>query len=68
MEIDFLIRKGGKITPVEVKSGDHKSIKSITKFMDSFGNRIGKGIILHHGEIKKEDNMLWLPYYTASVI
>ncbi|MBR4430615.1 MAG: ATP-binding protein [Clostridiales bacterium] len=68
MEIDFLIRQGSKISPIEVKSGDHKSIKSITKFKASFGTGIGKGIVLHHGEIKQEDNMLWLPYYMATVI
>ena len=45
-----------------------KSIKSITKFKASFGTGIGKGIVLHHGEIKQEDNMLWLPYYMATVI
>ena len=68
MEIDFLIRKNSKINPIEVKSGDHKSLSSIKKLRETYEKRIGNGIILHHGEIKQEENILWLPYYMAPVI
>ena len=68
MEIDFLIRKNSKINPIEVKSGNHKSLSSIKKLKETYGKRIGNGIILHHGEIKQEENTLWLPYYMAPVI
>lgn len=68
MEIDFLIRKNSKINPIEVKSGDHKSLSSIKKLRETYEKRIGNGIILHHGEIKQEENTLWLPYYMAPVI
>ncbi|MBP5261393.1 MAG: ATP-binding protein [Clostridiales bacterium] len=68
MEIDFLIRKNSKINPIEVKSGDHKSISSIIKLRETYEKRIGKGIILHHGEIKQEENTIWLPYYMVPVI
>lgn len=68
MEIDFLIRKNSKINPIEVKSDDHKSLSSIKKLRETYEKRIGNGIILHHGEIKQEENTLWLPYYMAPVI
>lgn len=68
MEIDFLIRKNSKVIPIEVKSGGHKSISSINKLKATYEKRIGNGIILHHGEIKQEENSLWLPYYMAPVI
>lgn len=68
MEIDFLIRKNSKINPIEVKSGNHKSLSSIKKLKETYEKRIGNGIILHHGEIKQEENTLWLPYYMAPVI
>ena len=68
MEIDFLIRDGSKLVPIEVKSGEKKSIKSLTAFKDKYGKKVGRGIVLHHGEIRVEDNLLWLPYYMASVL
>lgn len=68
MEIDFLIRRGRKVVPIEVKSGGSKSIKSLIKIKEKFGKRIGDGIVLHHGEIKKEDGIIYLPYYMAPLL
>ena len=68
MEIDFLIRKDNIVVPIEVKSGENKSIKSLKKLKESFGKRIGDGIVLHHGEIDIKDGVLYLPYYMASLL
>lgn len=51
MEIDFLIRQGKKIVPIEVKSSGSSSIKSLVRFKEKFGKCIGEAIVLHHGEI-----------------
>jgi len=68
MEIDFLIRDSNKLVPIEVKSGEKKSIKSLISFKEKYGKKVGRGIILHHGELRVEENLLWLPYYMASVL
>ncbi|MDO4936949.1 MAG: AAA family ATPase [Sutterellaceae bacterium] len=68
MEIDFLIRQGKKIVPIEVKSSNSSSIKSLLKFKEKFGKRVGDGIVLHHGEIKCQDGIWFLPYYMATVL
>ena len=68
MEIDFLIRQKNKIIPIEVKSGTNRSTKSLDKFKEVFGKKVGMSIVLHHGEIKQEENTLWLPYYMAAVL
>lgn len=68
MEIDFLIRDGNKLVPIEVKSGENRSIKSLIAFKEKYGKKVGRCIVLHHGEIRREDNILWLPYYMAAVI
>lgn len=72
MDIDFLIRDGNKLVPIEVtsgeKSGEKKSVKSLTAFKEKFGKKAGRGIALHHGEIRPEENILWLPYYMAAVL
>ena len=68
MEIDFLIRQEKKVIPLEVKSGRSNSILSLTRFKEKFGKRIGDAVVLHHGEIKKQDGIWFLPYYMASVL
>ena len=68
MEIDFLIRKGKKVVPLEVKSGKSLSIKSLERIKATYGSRIGDGIVLHHGEVKEQDGILFLPYYAAAVL
>lgn len=68
MEIDFLIRQGKKIVPIEVKSSGSSSIKSLLRFKEKFGKRIGEAIVLHHGEIKRQDDVWYLPYYMATLL
>ena len=52
MEIDFLIHDGNKLIPIEVMSGENRSIKSLTAFKEKYGKKEGRGIVLHHGEIR----------------
>ena len=68
MEIDFLIRQGKKIVPIKVKSSGSSSIKSLVRFKEKFGKRIGEAIVLHHGEIKRQDDVWYLPYYMATLL
>ena len=68
MEIDFLIRQAKKIIPIEVKSSGASSIKSLQRFKEKFGKRIGQAIVLHHGEIKCQDDVWYLPYYMATLL
>lgn len=68
MEIDFLIRRGNKVIPIEVKSGRTFSTKSLNSFHEKYRRKIGDGIVLHHGEIKKDGRLLWLPYYMAALL
>ena len=68
MEIDLLIWQDKKIVPIEVKSSGSSSIKSLVRFKEKFGKRIGKAIVLHHGEIKRQDDVWYLPYYMATLL
>lgn len=65
MEVDFIIRRGNKIIPIEVKSSDADSIQSLKKFKETFSNRIGQQYILYDGDIKREGEITYLPYYMA---
>ena len=68
LEIDFLVRQNKKIIPIEVKSSSSSSIKSLERLKEKFGKRIGDGIVLHHGELKREGGVAYLPYYMACVL
>lgn len=65
MEIDFLIRHGDKICPVEVKSGNYRSHLSLDKFKKKFKKRIGETFILYTKDVMLKDDIIHLPLYMA---
>ena len=65
MEIDFLIRKGRKICPVEVKSGVYRKHSSLDKFRKKFSGKIGESYILYAKDILVKDDVIHLPIYFA---
>jgi hypothetical protein len=67
-EIDFLLSRGNKIVPIEVKSSGYKSHKSIDAFYEKFHSRIGSCILLYTKDFCTEDKMYFLPIYMAAMI
>lgn len=68
MEIDFLIRKERKVIPIEAKSGKTFAIKSLQKFKAKFANRVGLQYVLYDGDIKRDGELVYLPYYMAAIL
>ena len=68
MEIDFLIRRGDKICPVEVKSGNSRSHASLDKFRAKFGKRIGEPFVLCIKDYMEKDGVTYLPLYMAQLL
>ena len=68
MEIDFLIRRNNKVIPIEVKSSESSSIKSLKKFKETYNSKIGVQYVLHDGDLKIENDIIYLPLYMASLI
>ena len=62
-EIDFLISRGDKICPIEVKSGNYRSHKSLDVFCDKFSRRIGEKYVVHAKDYKWENGIYYLPVY-----
>lgn len=65
MEVDFLIRQNNKVCPVEVKSSNNYQLSSLLKFKTMFNSQIKTLYVLHEGDLKREDNIIYLPYYMA---
>ena len=68
MEIDFLIRKPEvtsrhNIIPIEVKSTSRYTHSSIDKFLKKYSNYLATPMILHTGELKQDEHILYLPLY-----
>lgn len=68
MEIDFLITKdkiGSRhnISPIEVKSGKNYTLRSLQKFQRKFSEPLNIPMILHTGDLKESEGILFLPLY-----
>ena len=62
-EIDFLISRGDKICPIEVKSGNYRSHKSLDTFCDKFSSRLKDRYIAHTKDYKWENGIHYIPVY-----
>ena len=60
LEIDFIITKNFKITPIEVKANNNKS-KALSTILKN--NPELNGIKLIYGNVGKKDNLITLPLY-----
>ena len=65
MEIDFLISKNKKITPIEVKSARYQQHSSLDKFIKKFKGRYNQPCILYTKDVMEKDGILHLPVYMA---
>lgn len=73
MEIDFLIRKSKvtnrhNISPIEVKSGDRYSLSSLEKCIRKYGPYLSTAFVVHDGDLKVENDLVYLPLYMASLL
>ena len=65
-EIDFLLSKGDKIVPIEVKSSGYRTHKSLDEFCKKFSSRIGERILLYTKDYNQDGQTTCLPvYYTG---
>jgi hypothetical protein len=64
-EVDFLLSRGNKIVPIEVKSSSYLSHKSLDEFVKKYSSRVNERIMLYTKDYQKDGATLCLPvYYT----
>lgn len=73
MEIDFLIAKQKitsrhNISPIEVKSTKRYTLTSLKKCIAKFKNDLATPYVLHTGDFKEEEGILYLPLYMALLL
>lgn len=60
-EIDFLLSRGSKICPVEVKSSSYNTHASLDAFKVKFSSRILHNYLIYTKDIRKDGDVLLLP-------
>ena len=65
MEIDFLIRRDGRICPIEVKSAAYQRHAALDKFRAKFKDLLGQPYILYTKDVVEKDGIVHLPLYMA---
>lgn len=62
-EVDFLLSRGNKIVPIEVKSSGYRTHKSLDEFCKKFPSRIGERILLYTKDYQKDGATSCIPVY-----
>lgn len=67
-EVDFLLSRGAKLCPLEVKSGSYSSHTSLDAFCQKFPSRIGERYLIYTKELRKDGATTLLPVYMAGLL
>ena len=66
--VDFVLVRGRKITPVEVKSSSSNRHVSLDLFMDRFRSRISEAIVIHPKGLRVDGDITYLPIHMSSLL
>ena len=67
-EIDFLLSRGNKLCPIEVKSSGYKTHASLDAFCRKFSDRIGQRYLIYIKDLQKDEQTLLLPVYMTPLV
>lgn len=67
-EVDFLLSRGTKICPLEIKSGSYKSHISLDVFCEKFSSRIANRYVVYTKDLRRDAETILLPIYMLGLI
>lgn len=67
-EIDFMLSKGKKILPIEVKSSAYKTHRSLDVFSEKFSDRILESYVVYAKDVRQETGVTYIPFYMAGCL
>ncbi|MDO4959097.1 MAG: AAA family ATPase [Prevotellaceae bacterium] len=62
-EIDFILSRGHKVCPIEVKSSGYKRHTSLDDFCKKYSSRILNRYLVYTKDMAKEEQILYVPVY-----
>ena len=67
-EVDFLLSRGNKLCPIEVKSSRYKTHASLDAFCLKYSDRISQPYLLYTKDFQKDGNVLLTPVYMTPLL
>jgi len=67
-EVDFLLSRGSKIWPIEVKSSGYKTHASLDAFCKKFSERISNRYLIYTKDLKKDEATTLLPVFLTTFL
>ncbi len=67
-EIDFLLSRGSKLNPVEVKSEGYSTHASLDEFCNKFSERVSDRYLIYTNDLRKDGQTLLVPVYMAGLL
>lgn len=67
-EVDFILSRGAKIWPLEVKSSGYKSHASLDAFCEKFSERVGERFLVYTKDLRKDGATTLLPVMMTMLI
>ncbi|MEC4183549.1 AAA family ATPase [Adlercreutzia sp. R21] len=64
-EVDFLLVRGKRLCPVEVKSSGYKAHKSLDYFFGKYHVKANERYVLSPKDLSRKENTVYLPLYMA---
>ena len=62
-EIDFILSRGNKICPIEVKSSSYKTHASLDAFKVKYSSRIFRSYLVYTKDLVRDEDVVCLPAY-----
>ena len=67
-EVDFLLSRGAKIWPLEVKSSGYKTHASLDAFCEKFSQRVGERFLIYTKDLRRDGTTTLLPVVMTMMI
>ena len=67
-EIDFLLSRGNKLVPIEVKSSGYKTHASLDAFCKKYSSRIDHPVMIYTKDLQNDGNTMLLPVYMTMLV
>ena len=67
-EVDFLLSRGAKLWPIEVKSEGYNSHPSLDAFCEKFSSRVDKRLLIYTKDLRKDKQTILLPVYMLGLV
>lgn len=67
-EVEFLLSRGAKICPVEVKSEGYSTHRSLDEYCKKYASRIGSRYLVYTKDLRKDGETTLAPVYMAGLL